>query len=90
MTAEDKILTYLRNHGLDITRYIDTYRHVIPGTVCFSARSMWGIQTSGKYEHWVKLTDILKTPGCPIRMVHVRSAEHERPNSFERLVWEGE
>ena len=37
MTTEDKILAYLRDHGLDIARYIDTYRHVIPGTVCFSA-----------------------------------------------------
>ena len=90
MTTEEKILSYLLDHGLDLTQYIDTFRHVIPGTVCFSGRSMWGIQTSGKYEHWIKLMEILKTPGCPLRMEHVESSWHERPGSFERLIWEGE
>lgn len=90
MTNEEKILSYLRDRGLVLDRYIDTYRHVIPGTVCFSGRSMWGIQTSGKYEHWIRLTDILADPDCPIEMVHVRSTGNERPGSFERLVWKGE
>ena len=85
--TERKIIQYLSDNGLDISKYIDTYRHVIPGTVCFSGISMWGIQTSGKYEHWCLLMDILKEPGCPFRMEHVQSIGNERPGAFERLVW---
>lgn len=87
---EERIIQYLKNHGLDITRYIDDYSHVVPGTVCILSISMWGIQTSGKYEHWIQLTDILKEPGCPIRMEPVESAPHERRHAFDRLIWKGE
>lgn len=90
MPPEEKIISYLRDQGLDITRYIDDFRHVEPGTVCICSISMWGIQTAGKIEHWWKLMDILKTPGCPIRIERVESEIHERPNAFNRLIWEGE
>lgn len=90
MDTTEMIVNYLKEHGLNIDRYIDNYRHVIYGTVCFCGRSMWGIQTSGKYEDWCKLMEILQMPGCPIRMEHVESTGNERPHSFERLVWKGE
>ena len=85
MTQEEKIISYLRDHGLNISRYVDTYRHVIPGTVCFSSRSMWGY--GGHYREWSKLLEILAEPSCPIRMESIQSTGNERPRSFDRLIW---
>ena len=88
--TERKIIQYLRDRGLDITQYVDTFRHVIPGTICIVSISMWGIQTSGKYEHWCLLMDILKDPDCPIRMKPVESGPNERKYAFDRLIWKEE
>lgn len=85
---EKKIIQYLRDHGLDISMYIDTYRHVIPGTICIVSISMWGY--GGCAFDWARLTEILREPGCPIRMEPVEPDEHERKYAFDRLVWKGE
>lgn len=90
MNTEQLIIQYLREHGLDITRYIDDFRHVVPGTISIISISMWGIGTSGKYADWIKLNEILKVPGCPIQMESVRSYDHERKDAFNRLIWKGE
>lgn len=84
---EDRIISYIRDHGLDITRYIDTFRHVVPGTVCIVSIRMWMLGSCGRYEDWCKLQEILAEPGCPIRMEAVTSAPHERKRAFDRLVW---
>jgi len=42
MTNEEKILSYLRDRGLVLTRYVDTYRHVIPA-LCASADEACGV-----------------------------------------------
>lgn len=85
MNNEEKIISFLRENGLDVSKYVDTFRHVIPGTVCLLTRSMWGY--GGHYADWQKLTDILDSPGCPIRMESVSPAPNERPRSFDRLIW---
>ena len=88
MTTEEKILSYLREHGLDITKYIDDFRHVVPSTVCIISISMWGY--AGDVRKWWQLRDILKDPACPIRMESVEPAIYERQYAFDRLVWKGE
>ena len=84
---ENRIISYLRDHGLDITRYIDDFRHVVPGTVCIVSISMWRIGSNGRYKDWCKLMDILHDPSCPIRMEDVDPAPNEHKNAFNRLVW---
>ena len=87
MNAEDRIIQYLRDHGLGITPYIDDFRHVVPGTVCIISISMWRVGSGIKnYRNWIKLNDILADPSCPIRMEDVESSPNERPGAFNRLV----
>lgn len=87
MTQEEKIIQYLRVNGLDISRYVDTYRHVSPGTVSIISRSMWGY--GGNHAEWSALQSILGEPNCPIRMEPIDSSGNERPMSFDRLIWTG-
>jgi len=84
---ENLIIEYLRDRGLEITPYIDDFRHVVPGTVCFISIRMWGIGSGGRYKDWIKLSEILDEPGCPIRMEDVESSLNERKGAFNRLVW---
>ena len=83
--TERKIIRYLREHGLDISMYVDTFRHVVPGTVCIVSISMWGY--GGCAYDWAKLRQILSEPDCPITMESVEPDEHERKYAFDRLVW---
>ena len=83
--TERKIIRYLRDRKLDISMYIDTYRHVIPGTICIVSISMWGY--GGCALEWARLTEILRDPDCPIRMEPVESGPNERKYAFDRLIW---
>lgn len=87
MTNEEKIMQYLCDNGLDISKHVDTYRHVEPGTVSILSRSIWGY--GGNYAKWSALLSILSEPGCPIRMEPIQSDPTERPMSFDRLIWTG-
>ena len=87
MTTEEKIIQYLRDNSLDITPYVDDYRHQITGTIVIVGIRMWGY--GGCYNRWSQLLNILNRPGCPIHMESVESGPTERKYSFSRLVWNG-
>lgn len=85
MNTEHLIAQYLSDHGLNITPYVDTFRHTIPGTISIISIRMYGFY--GHYDDWVKLMSILDEPSCPIKMEPIKSSPGERPRAFDRLVW---
>lgn len=86
MTKEEKIINYIESRGMHISKYIDDFRHVVAGTVCIVSISMIKVY-GGNIQDWWKLMEILNTPDCPIRMVPVKSSEHEIKGAFNRLIW---
>lgn len=83
--TQKKIYRYLRDHGLDISMYVDSFRHQTPDTLVIISISMWGY--GGCYADWAKLRQILSEPDCPIVMESVDPGPNERRYSFDRLVW---
>lgn len=86
--TQKKIYRYLRDHGLDISIYVDDFRHQVADTIVIISISMWGY--GGCYADWATLRQILSEPDCPVVMESIEPNQGERKFAFDRLIWKGE
>jgi len=88
MNKEEKIIAYMKDHGLNIKNYICTYDYYRPGTVVLASQRIWGY--GGHYDDWIRLHEILQDPACPVELHRIRDMQGGRFNyllRYDRLTW---